>query len=74
MSGGKGELNSLNVSRRSVMRYLTLGGIGLLVWNAIWRSGDVCVRVTTSCDHCRLLANCQVPKARAVRKAAGTIR
>jgi hypothetical protein len=56
----------------AVARYLTLGGVGLLVWNIVSRSGRVCLRVTSPCHECQLLAHCQLPKAQEERVEAGT--
>ena len=49
---------------RSVTRYVSLGGIGLLAWSLLARGGGACFRLTLPCQECELLAHCRLPRAR----------
>lgn len=49
---------------RSVARYVSLGGIGLVAWSLLSRCGGACFRLTLPCQECELLAHCRRPRAR----------
>ena len=51
-----------------VARYAMLGGIAVLAWKLIARSGADCIRSVPSCHDCRLLAACRLPRANRTRK------
>ena len=57
----------------SAVRYLSLGGIGLLVWNNVSRPGRTCLRASSPCQECQLLARCRLPKAQEEREQAETV-
>ena len=70
MSGG-GQLLPRRHWLIATARYATLGGVGLLVWKLIARPGQICLRATSPCQECQLLARCSLPKAQQERDKTG---
>jgi len=52
----------------AAVRYLAVGGIGLVSWNLVRRSPSSCLRFTLPCQDCSLLTACRSPRARSAQR------